>query len=190
MKILLFISFVRMICKTFEIFLFSIIESSKSSLSYLKLMKIKILLNDFLISYWFLISTWTSYLFMNSLRKTTCEIWLPSSWLWISIFILLNVHMLFSNFATIWKEQFVRLKTKFRFFVFVFSLIFWSLIQQKYIVIFTFFLLCLKFLMITTYFSSLINSLTICTNSKTFAYWSFKENNVMISFVDSNSLTK
>ena len=150
-----------MICRTFEISLFSIIRSSKSSLSCLMLMKLRIFANVSLISCWCLISTWKSYLFMNVLRKIACEICWSSSWLWISILTLLNVHIFFSSFAIARKEHSIRLKKTFRCFVFALSLTFWSSTQQKYIVIFLLFLLILKFLIVTTYHWILMKLLTI-----------------------------
>ena len=50
------------------------------------------------------------------------------------------------------------------------------------------FLFHLKFLVTTTYFWFLMKLLTIFKNSKTFAYWFFKNDDVMISSIDSNSL--
>lgn len=177
-----------MICRAFEIFLFSIIESPKSSLSYLMLMKFRILADVSLISYWYRISTWTSNLFMNSLRKAAYENWLPPSWLWVSIFTFLNVHISFSSFATIWKEHSVRRKKTFRFSVLVLFLIFWPLVQQKYTIVLTSFLLIFEFLIITAYFWSLMNSLTFRTSSKISANWFFKESDAMISSANSNLL--
>lgn len=146
-----------MICKTFEIFLFSIIELSKLSLSYLMLIKFRIFAKVFFVSYWLLISIWTSYFFRNVLRKIACEICWSFSWLWVSMFIFLNVHIYFSNFAIAIKEHWIRLKKMFRFSVFVLFFIFSSLIHWRYIVVFSFFLLILKFLKFTTYFWVLMN---------------------------------